>query len=84
MQWQMTCRHPHHVPCNRTRNISACSNEEECLRMLKQWALFALECPDKASHKKSWQRVETMARDGSLPSTADLDAQAIADEAAYT
>ena len=83
VSWQMTCRHPGHVPCNRSRNIASCSSEEECLRMLKQWALSGLECATKLEHKDAWQRVENMLRDGTLPSTADLDARAISDVAQY-
>ena len=82
--WQMTCRHPDHIPCNRTRNVASCASEEECLRMLKQWALFGVECASKADHKRVWSRVEAMLEDGSLPSTAALDAQAVTDIAAYS
>ena len=81
--WQMTCRHPGHVPCNRTRNVASCASEDECLRMLKQWALFGVECTSKGDHKLAWSRVEAMSKDGSLPSTAALDVQAITDIALY-
>ena len=75
LAWQLTCAHPNHKNCNRARNVKACSSEEECLRMLKQWALLGRTCASKADHKELWQSVEGMLAAGTLPATEDLDAR---------
>ena len=75
LAWQLTCAHPNHKNCNRARNVKACSSEEECFRMLKQWALLGRTCASKADHKELWQSVEGMLAAGTLPATEDLDAR---------
>ena len=71
----MTC--PLHTKCNRARNVSACQDEAECLKMLKQWVLLGKQCADKDQHKAKWSDVEGMVEEGVLPSAEALDAEVI-------
>ena len=75
------CKHPHHADCNKTRSCLL-EPEDVSIRVLKQWALFALEpdCTSKKKHKDAWARVVTMVSDGSLPPESQLDEQVILDE----
>ena len=71
--WQMTCKHPCHGACNKTRAVHLSASESDCIRALKCWAILGKECGDKAAHKAVWEEVMTAARFGDLPSMEQLD-----------
>lgn len=81
--WQITCRCPGHVSCNRARSVSACASADECIRMLKTWALYGKSTATKAEHKDKWAEVQRMVAAGELPTMGELDAQTIRDLEAY-
>ena len=78
----MTCSNPDHaglIACTKTRS-SAIAGEETALRLLKMWALHGVSAESKAKHSKEvWKTVLEMERLGFLPSTEELDANAITD-----
>jgi hypothetical protein len=86
LSWQIRCKHPLHANCTKTRNVLTDASEEVTLRMLKKWALDALE-PDiltKDLHRALWNDVVTSSMDSNLPSSEFLDACAIQSIDAYT
>jgi hypothetical protein len=81
--WQVVCRHPLHGACNKTRSVNQCSSEDECIRMLKAWALLGKGAPDKETHKQRWEKVVQQCEKQRLPSMAGLDARCINNVAYY-
>ena len=69
----------HHTEgaCTKQLSISrAGSDAGVCKRMLKRWALLAVEYPDRDYHRKCFNTVMEEMRQGLLPSDEALDAAA--------
>ena len=70
--WQMTCCHPEHIGCNKTRSVRI-PDEDSTIRLLKAWAISGLLSPDKGSHKDWWTEMLDLHKSGRLPTDKQLD-----------
>ena len=74
---QMKCSHPLHQgqgTCTKTRSCLI-AGVDVAVRMLKAWAVWGMELPSKAEHRRLWEAVEHAWVGEFLPSESQLDAQ---------
>ena len=69
--YQMKCRE--HRACTKELAFRVAGSEEDCLRMLKTWALWGFTVTSKVAHVECWQAVLDDHNDGRLLSQAELD-----------
>ena len=75
--YQMICKNPAHGRCSKTKAVHLCASEEQCLRMLKTWAILGKPLLAKKAHADIWDDVVESAEFGDLPSMEICDNERI-------